>query len=825
MPSVSDKQHRAMESAAHGHSTLGIPKSVGQEFVAADCQSLSQIRKDMEAYYATRSDAEFNEADHPRDEDGKFGSGGGLSGYSMENADKLFMAGNRSEASAMIKNSADEFAKKLKEAGFSNIRVEHSGSKAGPSSYVNVSGIDRPFRFSNHSKGAKEFANVISISERGKAEEIINTLIEDKKKKESSPEFAAWKLQNEQQMGASITAQSERDAKQAEKWKKTFESIARKKASGESLNSGERYAIENKTKLKEEFGIYADSTGDLRGAAGILFRNNGQFLLVKRADNGAWEQPGGHIKSEETPQEAAIRECMEEIGSCPYGVQYLLSISPKNGGGSYSTYLQDSELFEIKLNPENVEWGWFSFETLPIETHPHTAELIRTLSGTELDIAKGIQTELLTSPQHYENIWLFDVRITGTGTSYREAHQEYVYRVPENFLTDDFLQRCNGLPLIFEHPEKSIILNGKEFKERAIGNVVLPYIKNDEVRGVAKVYDDDDAVLMQNTHTSTSPAVVFRRAGSTETIMLGDGKSVLIEGVPSYLDHLAICSQGVWDKGGEPIGINLTGDSIMAEEEKVPAWADSLVKKVGDACARMDSIEDSMKADKSRKDSEKTEEELKADKARKDSEESEAKKIAAEAKELEKGEKKEEGKDKEIEKEAKKIEQEKADAAARKDSEQAALIASMQAQLSVLTQPLSAADRDQLSAAQSRADSVAQMYGDSAAAPLHGESPIAYRRRLASKFQKHSKEFADIKLDALDGPVFDQVEGKIYADAQSHAMSPAVAVAGRLIPHVRQDSAGRSITTYTGDMDAWLGMFKAKPVYITGINTRTQGAN
>lgn len=36
MPSVSTKQHNAMEAAAHGHSTLGIPKKVGQEFVSAD---------------------------------------------------------------------------------------------------------------------------------------------------------------------------------------------------------------------------------------------------------------------------------------------------------------------------------------------------------------------------------------------------------------------------------------------------------------------------------------------------------------------------------------------------------------------------------------------------------------------------------------------------------------------------------------------------------------------------------------------------------------------------------------------------------------------
>ena len=36
MPSVSEKQKRAMQAAAHGKSTLGIPKSVGQEFAAAD---------------------------------------------------------------------------------------------------------------------------------------------------------------------------------------------------------------------------------------------------------------------------------------------------------------------------------------------------------------------------------------------------------------------------------------------------------------------------------------------------------------------------------------------------------------------------------------------------------------------------------------------------------------------------------------------------------------------------------------------------------------------------------------------------------------------
>lgn len=36
MPSKTAKQRRAMQAAAAGKSTLGIPKKVGKEFVAAD---------------------------------------------------------------------------------------------------------------------------------------------------------------------------------------------------------------------------------------------------------------------------------------------------------------------------------------------------------------------------------------------------------------------------------------------------------------------------------------------------------------------------------------------------------------------------------------------------------------------------------------------------------------------------------------------------------------------------------------------------------------------------------------------------------------------
>jgi hypothetical protein len=64
----------------------------------------------------------------------------------------------RAEQSNLIKSHAEDFAAKAKEMGLS-ASVEHSGSKAGPSSYVSISDpitgkkFESPFRFSGHSKG------------------------------------------------------------------------------------------------------------------------------------------------------------------------------------------------------------------------------------------------------------------------------------------------------------------------------------------------------------------------------------------------------------------------------------------------------------------------------------------------------------------------------------------------------------------------------------------------------------------------------------------------------------------------------------------------
>ncbi len=46
----------------------------------------------------------------------------------------------------------------------------------------------------------------------------------------------------------------------------------------------------------------------------FVVNNEGEILLIKRADNGRWAMPGGCNDLGETPSECAIRECKEETG-------------------------------------------------------------------------------------------------------------------------------------------------------------------------------------------------------------------------------------------------------------------------------------------------------------------------------------------------------------------------------------------------------------------------------------------------------------------------------------------------------------------------------
>ena len=133
---------------------------------------------------------------------------------------------------------------------------------------------------------------------------------------------------------------------------------------------------------------------------------------------------------------------------------------------------------------------------------------LRKLFADELGIAKLMKEGELTSPQRYANISLFDIRITGTGLSYRSGIKEHVWRDKSIYLNEEFLERCAGLPVIFEHPGTRT-LNTQEYVDRNIGSVFIPYIKGEEVWAIVKVWDEHAARIMEENQLSTSPCVVL----------------------------------------------------------------------------------------------------------------------------------------------------------------------------------------------------------------------------------------------------------------------------------------------------------------------------
>lgn len=533
--------------------------------------------------------------------------------------------------------------------------------------------------------------------------------------------------------------------------------------------------------------------------SGIMFRQGKYVFLIQRSDDGTWCPPGGTVEPGELAIDAARREVLEEVG-----YQYDGPLTPHSVYGDYLTFRAEvPERFEAKLNDESLAAGWFHIDDLPKPLHQPFAEMLAQQALNETEVAALIADGTLSSPQFFINMWMFAIRVTGTGVTWRSADQQMAFRNPDDYLTPEFLQRVAGVPLIWLHPEKNK-LDSDEFAKRVIGTLTNSWVAdNGEVWTIGRVYDAEAAEIMATRQLSTSPTVTYSEA--QDSIIKIDGQPLLVEGSPVLLDHVAICEQGVWDKLLAPTGVksdSIPNEAEKMDEEKIVA----LINQTLDArMAKADSEEADRKA---KADAEEAAKKEKADAEAKEAEEAKAKADAEEKAAKEKADA--EAKEKADAEEAERMAKEKADSQLRQE------IADLRSRIPT---ELSDEERNEVADAQVKADSVFSCFGKRAPVPLSGEKPLAYRRRLMIQLQEHSPDFKSVDLSSIaDSALLSVAEKTIYADAQKSA---SLSVGPGMLREIkRADATGRQISTFEGDPAATWAPFQSGKRQVTSFNNQ-----
>lgn len=533
--------------------------------------------------------------------------------------------------------------------------------------------------------------------------------------------------------------------------------------------------------------------------SGIMFRQGKYVFLIQRSDDGTWCPPGGTVEPGELAIDAARREVLEEVG-----YQYDGPLTPHSVYGDYLTFRAEvPERFEAKLNDESLAAGWFHIDDLPKPLHQPFAEMLAQQALNETEVAALIADGTLSSPQFFINMWMFAIRVTGTGVTWRSADQQMAFRNPDDYLTPEFLQRVAGVPLIWLHPEKNK-LDSDEFAKRVIGTLTNSWVAdNGEVWTIGRVYDAEAAEIMATRQLSTSPTVTYSEM--QDSIIKIDGQPLLVEGSPVLLDHVAICEQGVWDKLLAPTGVK--SDSIPNEAEKMDEekFVELFNKCMDARMAKADSEEADRKA---KADAEEAAKKEKADAEAKEAEEAKAKADAEEKAAKEKADA--EAKEKADAEEAERMAKEKADSELRQQ------IADLRSRIPT---ELSDEERNEVADAQVKADSVFSCFGKRAPVPLSGEKPLAYRRRLMIQLQEHSPDFKSVDLSSIaDSALLSVAEKTIYADAQKSA---SLSVGPGMLREIkRADATGRQISTFEGDPAATWAPFQSGKRQVTSFNNQ-----
>ena len=102
----------------------------------------------------------------------------------------------------------------------------------------------------------------------------------------------------------------------------------------------------------------------------IVYRDDGKILLVRgRFSRQEWALPGGGVKYNESYEQAAVREVLEEIGLKIHNLRYIGKANSHESYAKFSVrvFAAHASDYGIKCNFEIMEARWFNIDHLPKE--------------------------------------------------------------------------------------------------------------------------------------------------------------------------------------------------------------------------------------------------------------------------------------------------------------------------------------------------------------------------------------------------------------------------------------------------------------------------
>ena len=102
----------------------------------------------------------------------------------------------------------------------------------------------------------------------------------------------------------------------------------------------------------------------------IVYRDDGDILLVKnRFSRQKWALPGGGVKHNESYEQAAAREVLEEIGLKIHNLRYLGKANSHESYAKFSVrvFVAHASDYDIRCNFEMMEARWLNMNYLPEE--------------------------------------------------------------------------------------------------------------------------------------------------------------------------------------------------------------------------------------------------------------------------------------------------------------------------------------------------------------------------------------------------------------------------------------------------------------------------